>query len=93
MYLPAVLRLGVNQGYTEPVDRIKAVLGLLVDHTRQLLLDKKLINYSPSARQNYRVTHLAIVKAHIGHNPHEAMQLSAFGPFTSQESTHAMVVP
>lgn len=73
--LPVLLILSVDRGYSEPVDRVWALLGLLNKRYRQKIIDADLVDYSISARLNYHDTFLGITKFHIEHDTSLAVEL------------------
>jgi hypothetical protein len=73
--LSSLLVLSVDRGYTEPVDRVWAVLGLLYEPHRQDLQDANVIDYSPAAKLDYCKTYVSIMKVQIRHDTVRAMNL------------------
>lgn len=73
--LSVLLTFSANRGYTIPVDRIWALLGLMDKRYRQLILHEGLVNYGKTAVHNYHETFLGIMKFHIKHNTSIALQL------------------
>ncbi|KAE9373085.1 HET-domain-containing protein [Stipitochalara longipes BDJ] len=74
MTLPNLLLLSVDRGYSVPVDRVWALLGLLNKTYRQYISAAKLVDYE-TARSRYHESFLGVVKFHIKHDRYMAMQL------------------
>jgi hypothetical protein len=73
--LPMLLILSVDRGYSVPVDRVWALLGLLNKRYQQYIWDAKLVDYSKTAISKYHESFLSIVKFHIEHDKALAMQI------------------
>jgi hypothetical protein len=71
--LPLLLMLSADRGYSVPVDRVWALLGLLNKKYRQYIQDAELVDYSETAVSKYHETFLGIVKFHIKHDKFLAM--------------------
>ena len=79
MNLPIVVQFSMDRNYTERVDRIWAILGLLSDRERRILQEANVIDYSTTARLYYYETYLSIMKVQVKQNKYAAMQLLAEG--------------
>lgn len=79
MNMPIAIQFSMDRDYTEPIDRIWAILGLLNDVQRQQLEEANIIDYSDVAKQKYHETYLNIMRVQIKHNKIAAMQLIAEG--------------
>jgi hypothetical protein len=73
--LPALLTLSADRGYSLPVDRVWALLGLLNKRYQQYIRDAESIDYSEAAILNYHETFLSIAKFYIKHDTSLAMQI------------------
>ena len=73
--VPTLLTLSADRGYSLPVDRVWALLGLLNETYQRYIRDAKLVDYSEAAISNYHETFLSIVKFHIKHDTSLAMQI------------------
>jgi hypothetical protein len=73
--LPMLLMLSVDRGYSVPVDRVWALLGLLNKRYQQYIRDAKLVDYSETAISKYHESFLSIVKFHIEHDKSLAMAI------------------
>ncbi|KAF4625963.1 hypothetical protein G7Y89_g12201 [Cudoniella acicularis] len=75
MTLPELLMLSADRGYSVPVDRVWALLGLLNKGYQQSIRDAELVDYSEAAISKYHETFLSIVKFHIKHDRALAMRI------------------
>lgn len=73
--LSSLIASSRRRGYSVPVDRVWALLGMLDQKYRQHILDEKLVDYSKSAIINYHETFLGIMKFHVKHHRRIAMKL------------------
>lgn len=70
-----LLLLSVDRGYSVPVDRVWALLGLLNKRYRQYIQAAKLVDYGETAISKYHESFLGIVKFHIEHDKALAMKI------------------
>ena len=75
MTLSELLTLSVDRGYSVPVDRVWALLGLLNKRYQKYIQDAKLVDYSEAAISKYHETFLSIAKFHIKHDKSLAMRI------------------
>ena len=76
MFLPTLLSFSKSRGYTLPVDRIWAVMGLLSPFSQKIIREANLVDYGSEA---YSETYLGVMKVHIEHLPVAAIQLLEHG--------------
>ncbi|MCJ1405116.1 hypothetical protein MMC11_008342 [Xylographa trunciseda] len=73
--LPVLLALSADRGYSLPLDRVWALLGLLNKRYQQYIRDAKLVDYSEAAKSKYYETFLRVAKFHIKHDKSLAMRI------------------
>ncbi|MCJ1408010.1 hypothetical protein MMC19_002083 [Ptychographa xylographoides] len=73
--LPVLLMLSADRGYSLPVDRVWALLGLLNKRYQQLIRSAKLVDYSEDAISKYHETFLNLAEFHIKHDKALAMRI------------------
>ncbi|MCJ1282264.1 hypothetical protein MMC26_001587 [Xylographa opegraphella] len=70
-----LLTLSVDRGYSVPVDRVWALLGLLNKNYQQHIRNARLVDYSDAAIAHYHETFLRITTFHIQRDPVLAMRI------------------
>ena len=73
--LPELLTLSADRGYSLPVDRVWALIGILNKKYQQYIRDAKMVDYSEAAISKYHETFLSIAKFHIKHDTSIAMKI------------------
>lgn len=73
--LPMLLTLSADRGYSLPVDRVWALIGMLNGRYQRIIRDECLVRYDEDAITNYHETFMRIARFHVKYDTYLAMQI------------------